>query len=57
MQRGYDVLFQNRTLGATLVVAGLFAFTAFCIWGALYFKRKVAEDTASRKSNRDNSPK
>lgn len=57
MQRGYDVLFQNRTLGATLVVAGLFAFTAFCIWGALYFKRKVAEDAASRKSNRDNIPK
>ena len=57
MQRGYDVIFQNRTLGALFICAGLFFITVVCIWGALYFQRKVKEDSEMRrKFRRENRP-
>lgn len=57
MQRGYDVIFQDRTLGALLICAGLLFMTAICVWGALYFQKKVKEDSeAKRKFRRENPP-
>jgi hypothetical protein len=56
MQRGYDVIFQNRTLGAFLICAGLLFVTAVCIWGALYFQRKVKEDSEMRRKFRKDNP-
>ncbi len=57
MQRGYDVIFQDRTMGALLICAGLLFMTAICIWGALFFQKKVKEDSeAKRKFRRENPP-
>ncbi|MEI7576620.1 MAG: hypothetical protein WCK51_06990 [Armatimonadota bacterium] len=57
MQRGYDVIFQDRTLGALLICAGLLFTTAVCVWGALFFQKKIKEDSEMRrKFRRENRP-
>lgn len=57
MKRGYDVIFQDRTMGALLICAGLLFTTAICIWGALYFQKKIKEDSEMRrKFRRENRP-
>lgn len=57
MLRGYDVIFQNKTLGYIFMGSLIFMFVALLVLGGLHAKKLMIRDSEARRKYREDMAK